>query len=636
MKYYLLLLLFFALNFSFAQAPENYYNSAEGLLGYELKTALKTIIDDVNDHTGQPYHQDQGYGALYTAYDSQNSGDTDHYFENDGTVLDMYSERVNSIDSYTYDHFQNQCGTYLNEGDCYNREHLVPQSTFNSASPMKNDYFHVVPSDGYVNGVRGSYPFGEVSDPDYTSDNGSKRGPNTFSGYTGTVFEPIDEFKGDIARSVLYFAIRYEDEFDSSWKSNGVLAGNPKDFFLGWYIDLLLSWHSNDPVSQREIDRNNNGFQFQGNRNPLIDHPEFASQIWENSSDNQAPTAPLNLQADVITDSSVKLIWEPAQDNIGVDEYIIEQDNVTIQQVLSTNTSYTVTGLSSEILYNFRVYAVDRSGNISEPGETLEVTTLAESNLLIFEDFENCNTNQTDFTKVREISDITWECTSFGENDSQAYQINAYRDGNQVPSLDWLITTDKINFDNYEVERLNFWTSASFGNTRLELLYSSTYDGNGNPSDFEWNQIPNISIPLHPTGNSSLFTFEANTVDISAVSGQVYIAFKYDTTQGENATRWTVDNFLVTGEQLLSNYSFKDKLDVQLYPNPSKKSKVHFDFNKAGLKTIEVYDITGRKLLTTRTHQKKYIENLNQLSKGSYFIKIIQDDNFVVKRLILN
>ncbi|MFO7744187.1 MAG: endonuclease [Psychroflexus sp.] len=634
MKRYLLLL--FVFNLCFAQSPDGYYSTTEGLSGYQLKTALKNIIDDINDGNGQPFHQDQGYGSLYSAYASENSGDTDDYFENDGSLLDMYSEVTDGSEAYNYEHFQNQCGNYSNEGDCYNREHLVPQSTFNSASPMKNDYFHVVPSDGYVNGARGSYPFGEVNNPTYISSNGSKRGPNVFPGYSGTVFEPIDEFKGDIARAVLYFAIRYEDEFNSSWKTNEVLANNPQDFFVSWYIDLLLSWHNNDPVSQREIDRNNNGFQFQGNRNPLIDNPDFATRIWGDFTDNEPPSQPSNLQADVITNSSANLSWGPSQDNKGVDKYIIEQDNVIIGQVSSSNTSYNVTGLSPERLYNFRVYAIDRSGNLSEPSENLEVVTLANSNILLWEDFENCNTVLNNLTPISEVSDLNWECqTSYGENNTQSYRMNAYENGQQVPSKDWLITSDKINFENYQVEKISFWASASFGNTKLQLLYSSSYDGNGNPSNFNWQEVPNINIPLHPQGNDDLFVYEVNTIDISEISGEVYIAFKYDTTNGENATRWTIDNLLIEGEQLLSNYTFKNRLEVLLYPNPSKNYKIQLDFNKSGLKTIEIYDLSGKILLMRRTHLKNYVENLSQFQSGNYLVRIKHEGNSLVKRLVL-
>lgn len=635
MKVFTLLCLSVVCFSAFSQAPEGYYNSTEGLSGFQLKTALKTIIDDVDDGNGFPYHQDQGYGALYNAYASENSGDTDDYYENDGTVLDMYSEVPVGNEAYNYEHFQNQCGNYNSEGDCYNREHLVPQSTFNSASPMKNDYFHVVPSDGSVNGARGSFPFGEVDNPSYVSSNGSKRGPNVFPGYSGTVFEPIDEFKGDIARSILYFAIRYEDEFNSSWSSNEVLADNSQDFFVDWYIQLLISWHINDPVSQREIDRNNNGYQFQDNRNPLIDRPEFVTQIWNNFIDNEPPTKPQNLEAINITDNSLDLSWEASQDNKKVDSYIIEQDNVNIDQISFENLSYTITDLSPETLYNFRVYALDESGNISEASVNLEVVTLAESNILIFEDFENCNIVQNNFTSINEVSELNWECSSgLGENNSQSYVMNAFQNG-QVQSLDWLITSNSIDFDNYEVEKLSFWASAKYGNTKLELLYSSTYDGSGNPSSFLWQEVPNISIPLHPNSNGSLFVYEVNTIDISEISGQVYIAFKYNTTNGELATQWSVDNFRITGEQLLSTYSTGGELEVILYPNPSKNFNIHLDFNNSGLKTIEIYSLTGRKLLTRKTHQKKYKESLHQLRSGIYFIKIIQSNKSIVKRFIL-
>ncbi len=635
-NYFILPLFLFLFLFSNAQAPEGYYSSAEGLTGFQLKTALKNIIDDEDDGNGFPIHQDQGYGALYDAYASEGSGDTDNYFENDGSVLDMYSEVINGEENYNYEHFQNQCGNYSGEGDCYNREHLVPQSTFNQDSPMRNDYFHVVPSDGAVNGARGSFPFGEVSNPSYVSSNGSKRGQNTFSGYTGTVFEPIDEFKGDIARSVLYFAIRYEDEFNNSWRSNEVLASNPQDFFVDWYIDLLLSWHAGDPVSQREIDRNNNGFQFQGNRNPLIDNPQFAFEIWEGDPDNQPPSAPLNLQANNITNSSIELTWSPSQDNVGIDRYIIEKDNVNLTEVSSQVLNYTVEGLLPETLYNFRIYAVDLSDNISDPSENLEVVTLAESNILFNEDFENCNVVQNNFTSLSEQSAIDWECRqAVGENESQAYQMNAFQSGQQVPSLDWLITTNPIDFDDYEVEKISFWASASYGNTELELLYSSTYDGNGSPSSFEWIEVPNVTIPIHPEGNASLFVYEANAIDISEITDEVYIAFRYNTTNGDEATRWTLDNFVITGEQLLSNYDFSNQLDVVLYPNPAKNSKVNLDFNINGQKTIELFSVTGKKMLTIKTYKKTFQQDLSQFSSGSYFIKVEQNGVSIVKRLII-
>ena len=627
-------LLLMLITFTHAQAPYGYYESTDGLLSYELKTALKIIIDDIGDGNGFPSHQDQGYGALYDAYAAENSGDSDDYFENDGTVLDMYSERSLGIDNYNYEHFENNCGNYSDEGDCYNREHLVPQSTFNSASPMKNDYFHVVPSDGAVNGARGSFPFGEVTNPNYTSTNGSKRGSNTFPGYTGIVFEPIDEFKGDIARAVLYFAIRYEDEFSSSWRTNEVLADNPQDFFVDWYLALLLSWHLNDPVSEREIDRNNNGYQFQSNRNPLIDRPEFAVMIWGDFTDNEPPSAPSDLLANNTTNSSLHLSWTSSEDNVAVAQYIIEQDNVDIGSVGSNQSTYLVTGLNAETLYNFRLYAVDQGGNISEPSDNLDVLTLSEPSYLISEDFENCSTALDNFTAISEISALDWRCVSDdGENNSQGYQMNAFQNG-QIPSLDWLITSNKINFDEFELEKISFFASANFGNTKLELLFSSSYTGNGNPSNFNWQEVPNVEVPLHPNGSGSLFTYNAESIDISELPENAYIAFRYNTTNGQLATRWTIDNFRITGEQVLSSSSFSNTLEVKLYPNPLKNSHIHLNFNSSDRKRIELYDLNGKILLTKHSKQNYFKEDLNWLTPGIYFFKIYQNGNSVIKKLV--
>lgn len=274
MKYKLFLLLILLATFGFAQAPAGYYSSATGS-GYTLKTQLKNIIKNG--------HIDQGYSALYDAYETS---DTDSFYENDNTVLDMYSENPSGTDPYNYTHGARKCGNYNSENDCYNREHIFPQGFFNSQTPMRTDIHHVVPSDGSVNGRRSNYPFGEVTNANHTSLNGSKVGNNTVFGYSGIVFEPIDEFKGDIARMLFYFATRYEDDVtDSSWddpndSANNPLNGTNNQVYDQWYIQLLYKWHLEDPVSQREIVRNNEAYDFQGNRNPFIDHPEYVSEIW--------------------------------------------------------------------------------------------------------------------------------------------------------------------------------------------------------------------------------------------------------------------------------------------------------------------------------------------------------------------
>ncbi|MEL0646353.1 endonuclease [Pseudoalteromonas agarivorans] len=254
--------------------PTGYYVTTQGLSGYALKTELYNIIKN---------HSSQGYSAIWNFYDSSAR---DKYFENDSSILDMYSEKPNGSDSYTYTAVSDQCGNYSGEGNCYNREHSFPKSWFGGTNePMNSDVHHIYATDGYVNSKRSNFPFGEVASATFTSTNGSKLGSAASSiNYSGTVFEPIDEFKGDFARAYFYMATRYENVI-GSWQnnttaSNAVLNGSSNQVFESWAVTMLLNWHNADPVSQMELDRNQAAFDFQGNRNPYIDHPEFVEMIW--------------------------------------------------------------------------------------------------------------------------------------------------------------------------------------------------------------------------------------------------------------------------------------------------------------------------------------------------------------------
>ena len=237
-----------------AQIPSGYYDSASGLTGDELKSALHEIIKG---------HTVISYAGLLDAYAYTDC-------RADGSIWDIYSNYKYSING--------NCGSYKKEGDCWNREHTWPQSWFNETNGPKSDLFHVYPTDGYVNNKRSNYPYGEVSSPTYTSGNGSKLGPCTTDGYSGTVFEPIDEYKGDIARSFFYMSVRYFGE-DGGWGNSDMTN---KSVIKPWAMTMLLRWNENDPVSDKEIARNNVIYGgYQGNRNPFIDHPEYARMIWD-------------------------------------------------------------------------------------------------------------------------------------------------------------------------------------------------------------------------------------------------------------------------------------------------------------------------------------------------------------------
>ena len=263
-----LLIAFFIAAFALqAQAPSGYYDNAEGKTGTALKAALHEIIKD---------HDEISYQQIWNAFQY-----TD--LKSNGKIWDMYSDNPNGLPPYEFTYSDDQCGGYEGEGDCYNREHSWPKDWFNDdeKSTPGHDLHHIFPTDGYVNAQRSNYPYGEVSNATWTSQNGSKLGNGKSSlGYTGTVFEPIDEYKGDFARAIMYMSVRYYTE-DDNWNTSGMTN---KSEIKPWAIDMLLNWHRNDLPDAKEIARNNKIYtSYQHNRNPFIDNPDYAEMIWNPS-----------------------------------------------------------------------------------------------------------------------------------------------------------------------------------------------------------------------------------------------------------------------------------------------------------------------------------------------------------------
>ena len=249
-----------------AQGPNGsgtYYKKADGYKGAALKTSLSGIIPI-------PSGRNVGYDGLYEGYKKTDT-------RPDGCVRDWYSNATN------YHHGDNK-GNYSKEGDMYNREHTVPQSWFGSGG-IKSDIIHVVPSDGFINGKRGNLPFGEVGNvPDKNkSKNGySKWGSCITDGYSGTVFEPNDEIKGDIARIYFHMATCYET-VAPSWGHD--VFSTAYNGFEKWALDMLIRWSEQDPVDDVEIARNNAVYEVQGNRNPFVDYPGLEDYIWGDKKD---------------------------------------------------------------------------------------------------------------------------------------------------------------------------------------------------------------------------------------------------------------------------------------------------------------------------------------------------------------
>ena len=251
-----------------------YYASVDGTSGDAIREALNKKI---NSHT-------------IVSYDNLR-----HIFK----WTDTYDSKGQVIDDI-YSHCDPTYTTTFCSGNCgYNREHSVPKSWFGGDSPMYSDAFHLYPTNCYVNSDRSNYAYGECANGKVYSSNGvqgkGRKGTSTFSGYTnvGTVFEVDDEFKGDLARTYFYMVTCYmTTNFtkDGGGKTMFLYSGGKAD--LSQYsINLLLKWHRQDPVSERELRRNeviygnttyNKSSYKQGNRNPFIDYPELVEYIWGN------------------------------------------------------------------------------------------------------------------------------------------------------------------------------------------------------------------------------------------------------------------------------------------------------------------------------------------------------------------
>ncbi len=336
--------------------PANYYNNST-CTGYTLKTQLRTIITNG--------HNDQGYASLWNLYAT--NAFRDNFYENDGSLLDLYSENPTGVDPYNYTSSSQQCGNYNSEGDCYNREHLVPQSYFDGfqINPMRNDPFHVVPSDGKVNGDRNNLGFGIVGTANYTSQNGSKRGSmsaSPYSNFTGIVFEPIDAFKGDVARAFFYFATRYENSMNDFYnaanattcQAKAMFDGSTNKVFSDNFILVLIKWHLDDPVSAIEIAKNNAIYQYQGNRNPFIDNPSYVCSIWA----TQCATVNALSTNDFVSMSKIMIYPNPSNENkvnisseYPIDEIqLISINGQIIQQIskpILENNNYTLENIPS-------------------------------------------------------------------------------------------------------------------------------------------------------------------------------------------------------------------------------------------------------------------------------------------------
>ena len=580
----------------FAQIPTGYYDGTAGLTGAALKTKLSQIITSG--------HQTKSYDALDDEYPNS---DKDSYYEKDGTVLDIYSENPTETDPYVYQFGVKKCGNYKIEGDCYNKEHIFPQGYFNKASPMVSDIHHIVPTDGKVNGMRSNFPFGNVgSSVSYTSKNGSKLGTSNSVNYSGKVFEPINEFKGDVARMIFYFATRYEAKL-KDFDANDILTNTSFPGIQSWELEVLKQWHTNDPVSQREIDRNNAAYTYQGNRNPFIDQPEYVALIWGTTTpDTEAPSTPTNLIVTGSTSSTISLSWTASTDNIMVATYDIYLDG-TLKTSSATNSA-TVTGLNPSTTYTFYIKAKDAAGNTSNQSNTATGTTKentggndgGSTTSCGTEDFEEASGAVNTYKTVTWTNNgITWTAT-----DSRS---------------DQTINNKAITVRNGTLSS----SSISGGISSLTIKTQLKFSGTSGSFKLFINGVEKGTIPYNNTITNT-------TISNINISGNITISIQSNSTTDNRVAfddlSWNCYNGLGTDETKVNKFS--------IYPNPVKNNTLYVTGkNIEKIKRVEIYNVNGIlvQVIEKPFNNKNYI-TLKNATKGMYFLKF--DNNsykFVVE-----
>lgn len=266
-----------------------YYASIDGKAtnsSDDLRKTLCTIISTGYTSIGYSSLPNQMYGA------SSNPTDFVNGTGSNATMEDIYSSKPYKMSDSGSS--ASTCGTG------WNKEHTVPQSWFDEKTPMKSDAFHVYPTDIRMNSLRSSYPYGENNAAKGCSTWGyGSVGTSTFPGYTGTVFDPGEggeygSYKGDLARTYFYMATRYRTtNFTYGSGNTSFTYTNGVADLTDYMKNLMLKWHREDPVSDKERNRNNAIYAHQHNRNPFIDYPELVEYIWGNKKGQSVNLAAL-------------------------------------------------------------------------------------------------------------------------------------------------------------------------------------------------------------------------------------------------------------------------------------------------------------------------------------------------------
>lgn len=645
-----------------ADEPDGYYEQAYGKSGYALKTALHQIIRD---------HASLSYDALWDAFRT-----TD--VREDGYVWDMYSDCDFRFGS-------NQCGNYKQEGDCYNREHSFPKSWFDDARPMYTDLFHLYPTDGYVNGRRSNNPFGEVDVPAYTSQAGCKLGPNATPGYSGTVFEPLDEYKGDFARTYFYMATCYEDRI-AGWGSCPICNGTDDQSFDDWAVDLLLKWNEQDPVSDKERARNDAVYVYQENRNPFIDYPELVEKIWGEDNTPFDPEAPdpgpdpepeplpdslpsyyvayryVNDSGMVVASDTLHLVPLEAEYGgslhslFGTSGLRKAEDSVLIEEGFS-GMEGSDRGSETPELEATDGYVAAFEGAVYAVNQAVRLSSSKNSGTVVFKEMA-----VSDSISVR-ISGRGWdedeltftvECQggtpaqrelSFSGSDQMetlepvsfavdgAFVLRVHADAKQRVFLDEVLVKTGVAGDSIAPEPEPEPDPGSDTASYLRILYPLASDTLYGDSVVARIRIARLPDSLHLNGAYSLASAWLADSAVYSLHASLWFAdscLQEDTVSFVFLGKSLADSIPDSPGDTLSVQGSAEAVDFRMYPNPTS-GEVSLRLPSIG--RIEIYAVSGRMVRVLEADSDEVILSLSR--SGVYIVRFVSKEGTAVKRLLV-
>lgn len=486
-----LLSLLFLTVFTASFAQQSYYNDVDlNLTGISLKEALAVKI--INTHTKSlDYTPDIWNACKITDVNPANSSE----------VLLIYGYTTSGSTSRTRGINDNGGST----GD-WNREHVFANSLGNPSlnatgtnGPPYADAHNLRPSDTQVNSSRSNKRFAT--------------GSGTASGSVSNGWYPGDEWKGDVARIIMYMYLRYGDQCKPTFVGVGSNSSTPDDM-----IDLFLQWNADDPVS--DIEKTRNDYQgnssnayAQGNRNPFIDNPRLATRIWGGpeaediwgiytNTDTESPTVPTNVTLSNITTNSIDVSWTASTDNTGVTSYDVFVGGALNKNV--TTTSTTITGLNHNTSYSITVLAKDAADNESAQSTAVNGTTLEDT---------EAPTVPTNIA-VSNQTDVSFKVTWLASTDNTATTgYNVYLNGNKVgdsSTLEYTATGltksttysvqvsafDAVNNESALSTTIDGTTTDGTTNSSNELFFSEYVEGGGNNKALEIANVTGNSIDL--------------------------------------------------------------------------------------------------------------------------------------------